>query len=526
MEKTNKYYSVIENLVRQHKKFPGYEAILEDIIDDVYSHSEVIINSINNESVIQAYLEKVISTSIITVPKKLNYKQNLSGRNRDDVNTVLIDKMINSAHSSEKKVTADLQEPLAAGSVEENMSIQEEPEIFETIDFADDSATLNESIPEEEINLANDFIIQEDENSFVQNNLEIVETLDTDDNSDDTDSITEEDNSTEDNLIAQEVQEDESSFVQDDLEIIETLDTNDDSNNTDSIIEDNSNIEEEEEEESSLSQNDLEIIETLDTNDDNDNSDVFPEEITESEENLTVQDDENSFVQDNLEIVETLDITDENAPNDILDEDTNMADTIDDIETLDIVQDNNGNEQQEETSEQIDIDDDMSFEDDLMLPNDETVETFEITNEQDELNLEYNVEDDLTEELPNADEDITFNFDDDAISPLEDNLEEAEPLEEIFEETSDDVIPQNSNTASTADYSAFSYNPEIDNEDIDIEGISKDLVDLNNKRSELNILKVYELKYKENLSIQEIALQLEMSESNVLEALSEIIAVV
>ena len=47
MEKTNKYYSIIENLVKQHKKFPGYEDILDDIIDDVYSHSEVIINSIN-----------------------------------------------------------------------------------------------------------------------------------------------------------------------------------------------------------------------------------------------------------------------------------------------------------------------------------------------------------------------------------------------------------------------------------------------------------------------------------------------
>ena len=44
MEKTNKYYSVIENLVKQNRKFQGLEAILDDIIDDVYSHSEVIIN--------------------------------------------------------------------------------------------------------------------------------------------------------------------------------------------------------------------------------------------------------------------------------------------------------------------------------------------------------------------------------------------------------------------------------------------------------------------------------------------------
>lgn len=65
MEKDNKYYGLIENLVRTHKKFPGYEPILDEIIDDVYAHSEVIIGSINNEKVINAYLEKVISTSIV-----------------------------------------------------------------------------------------------------------------------------------------------------------------------------------------------------------------------------------------------------------------------------------------------------------------------------------------------------------------------------------------------------------------------------------------------------------------------------
>ena len=63
-------------------------------------------------------------------------------------------------------------------------------------------------------------------------------------------------------------------------------------------------------------------------------------------------------------------------------------------------------------------------------------------------------------------------------------------------------------------------------DDIDVDGITKELLDLNHKRPELNIIKVYELKYKENLSLSDIALQLEMSENSVLEALSEIIAIV
>ena len=32
MDKNNKYYGVIEEIVRNHRKFPGYETILEDII--------------------------------------------------------------------------------------------------------------------------------------------------------------------------------------------------------------------------------------------------------------------------------------------------------------------------------------------------------------------------------------------------------------------------------------------------------------------------------------------------------------
>ena len=75
MDKDNKYYGIIEGLVKNHRKFAGLEVILEDIIDDVYEHSEAIIESINDENVIEEYLSKVVSTSIITVPKKQSHSQ-------------------------------------------------------------------------------------------------------------------------------------------------------------------------------------------------------------------------------------------------------------------------------------------------------------------------------------------------------------------------------------------------------------------------------------------------------------------
>ena len=78
------------------------------------------------------------------------------------------------------------------------------------------------------------------------------------------------------------------------------------------------------------------------------------------------------------------------------------------------------------------------------------------------------------------------------------------------------------------DYSKFNILSSNNEEDIsyDAEEIVEEILNLNNKRPELNISKVYELKYKENQSVPQIANQLEMSEGSVIEALCEIVALV
>ena len=76
------------------------------------------------------------------------------------------------------------------------------------------------------------------------------------------------------------------------------------------------------------------------------------------------------------------------------------------------------------------------------------------------------------------------------------------------------------------DYSKFSYTPQNLDEDFDIEKLVSELQDLNNKKPELNILKIYNLKYKENRSVADIASLLGMSKDNIVEALSEIVAII
>ena len=63
-------------------------------------------------------------------------------------------------------------------------------------------------------------------------------------------------------------------------------------------------------------------------------------------------------------------------------------------------------------------------------------------------------------------------------------------------------------------------------EDVDVDEIKAGLEELDLKHPELNILKVYDLKYKNKNSVSEIASQLGMDEVQVVEALNEMIAVV
>ena len=133
-----KYYELVKELIQSHKKYAGLEPILEDIINDVFAHSEVVISNISNEVVVQAYLEKVVATSVITVPKKLNFKpviQSYSQLTAADilkrtVDNKLVDKMINSSFENNKTVVTDLEkEDLDVLEVEETID-----EVLEPID--------------------------------------------------------------------------------------------------------------------------------------------------------------------------------------------------------------------------------------------------------------------------------------------------------------------------------------------------------------------------------------------------------
>lgn len=467
MEKTNKYYGVIEDLVKQNRKYQGLEPILDDIIDDVYSHSEVIINSINNDSVIQSYLAKVVSTSVITVPKRLGFQpevqrktvdaqqvlENVVHKQEKSVNTVLVDKMINNIALDDKEEEPSLEESLSLEELE--VSELQTPET--TIETA--SETVNEN---------KDLLISNDDKLEIETpNIDTQDEISVSDN--------------ELNVLIEE-NDNEISDIDAQTEIVnETTE----STEPETI---------KESEQVSLELNDLdEISEEEETQHDKTDEIQTSEEVDSIELEPVLADDS------------TLEISDEPLlQNDEIE--------IHEEETLELHQDDSTN------FNSLDIEDLNPVEDDS-----DTFETKDL-------------------EILNSDDtsDVTLDIqDDDNIELLETSTADDSPLDVISNNGLNqiaDVItttleyPGNTSSENTdfkpTDYSVFSYSTDKYKDDIDAEEIVNEIKDLASKHPELNIIDVYNLKFKDKLTIPQVASELNMSEDNVIDALNELVAIV
>ena len=461
MEKTNKYYSVIENLVKQNRKFQGLEAILDDIIDDVYSHSEVIINSINNDSVIQSYLEKVVSTSIITVPKKMGFHpeikhrtidaqqvlEKVAQRRTERVNTELVDRMINNIPIENKETPKETEESVA--ELAELKS--EEPALMS------ENATQDQLSGDEVMSINE---IQEDVQNNTPENFVTIDSLETED-----------------------------------LNEVEPTVATEDTHN--SVLED------------------FVATDSLETEDLNEIEPTFETEELAQEESLEISDlkEEPNIVEDSKN-----DCLELNDLDEISLDDTTDDSTIDDVQGLAL----------QETEEPV---------------ADNNIEGFAPSDESLEQTLDF---DDLTpadndfETLEPADTlDLDLQEDDNQTSLLDTELLEENPLDVIndngLEQIADVITTTLENTETTSqeeinfkptDYSVFSYSTDKYKDDIDAEEIVNEIKDLASKHPELNIINVYNLKFKEKLTIPQVASELDMSEDNVIEALNELVAIV
>ena len=471
MEKENKYYGIIENLIKRHKKFVGLEAILEDIINDVYSHSEVILRTVNDEGVINAYLEKVVSTSIITVPKQMNFNSSVNHREIitsphtstlvKKVDNSLVDKMINLSSN-----TSDFDSPDVIETKEETLS-----ELEETTTFSD-----NELFVQEEIEFDNNVSDIEPEIADLQ---------------------TETQNSDISEHVSEEMEEDIqlSDFDTIDLDTFETVEEHD--------VEPLDIVESTESTEHSNA--------TSDTDDEPSQQSELSDDIVE----LAEEEPEDIPETQQFDLEE--DTQDSSASFDTDDEPSQQSELSDDIVEL-------AEEEPEEPFEKTEIDENQelilneTFEDDTLLGEFEELPEPETLCETDT---------DLSDELiNNSIENSTLKEEDTSldITSQDEDEDEAEDEDESSvlsqEEKILDFVP--------TDYSAFNFEPktEKNHSSIDTDMIIRDLKDLSAKYPELRILDIYNCKYTESLSVSEVASKLNMSENSVIDALNEIIAVI
>ncbi len=490
MEKDNKYYGIIENLIRSHKKFNGYDAILDEIIDDVYKHSESVINTVNDENVVISYLQKIVSVSVITVPKRLGLHTEI--KHRSITNEILPEKheerpVVNQVNKDFNKPTEDIKTP----TVTDKANVELVDKMINSIASASVTGNISETASNSDTT-----VFTEDETEILDSDTDIEPIVEADvleiltDNSDQTEEDIKRDldEPSEDNAENLEPVEE--------LETFETEQTYE----ADEIFEDNTE--------------NLEPVEELDT---------FETEQTNEADGLFEDNAENLEPVKELETFETEQTYEADG---LFEDNTENLEPVEELETFETVTDNMFEEETLEPVEETDLAEIEPAAFDL-----ETGDTVgpeeDIIAEDNHLEVDFN-DDEMPEEESGLN--ILSDTQEEGLLDISDSLDLNEeislmPTSEIVSEESVEEKKEEL-SYKPMDYSLFNYAPEVHTDTDKIKSIEMKLSDLNSQRPELNIMRIFDLKYKQNLPITKIAEELNIDKQDVISALDEIIELI
>lgn len=572
MEKDNKYYGIIENLVRTHRKFEGCEPILDDIIDDVYKHAQTVIAALKDEDILLSYLQKLVSVSVITVPKRMNFHNEIKHRT---ISSSVVSDIIKEkpqeiikeqaeppvfAEPIENVVPEPVQNDVAETVITEPEPV-EEPEVKANVEFVDrminsiDTASIvDDNKPDESFDISEDdnleSLILEEPNSIEAEEISVAEKddnqaqeLDFADTAVDEEETELADYSLSEDNAEQVISEDEPFVSEAEPEDITVTEDN----AADDITEETFLISNEDEPaEFSVSEGGLE-----EESDDN-TIDLLaePQEIETEIDTDTVTEIETEILPVEEDVLEDEPELLPEADGGLSMETEKLSlDTEDNFETVDEIVDSvDENIQMSEDNLTLEGDTDslLMQEDDFASQADEN---FENVLSEDAASDDFSFdggEDDLSIGLADIDTDSISladpvsdiqEFDDtqdiQLSASFEDNgfNQDVDSSFELTEEESIEPISADSAQASQAgfkqvDYSLFDLPQKEADGDIDIKNIELALADLNKQKPELNILKVFELRYKQNLPIANIAEELQLDKQAVIAAIDEIVDLV
>lgn len=149
-----KYYDLIISLIKENKKYPECEGIIDEIVSDVYEHAKVVLTTVTDENVVESYLGKIVSTSMITVPRKLGIK---SAHQKSETSERILEVMRKAEEKQEMKedfTESDLNLETEDNFEHDLIIDNSKPDFGETEQEENDSITEDEL--EESLNLEED----------------------------------------------------------------------------------------------------------------------------------------------------------------------------------------------------------------------------------------------------------------------------------------------------------------------------------------------------------------------------------
>lgn len=507
-----KYYDLIESLIKEHRKYPGHETILGDIIDDVYQHAKVVITSVTNEDVILSYLNKVVSNSIVTVAKK----KNLHRRPQQSIEAILAAKSVMAEESNTtftKSQSKDAQ-PATMDSkiiVEERGLVDTEPAIEELV--------INED-PEEEI-VTEATITPENDDSeeiILSEPVEICETIEEEQEFDEIElTIQEEEVELEESSTKEDISKEEEEvqisqqIMDSDPETISEQDNLTEVNSDDFSLDDFETLPEEDITEQEV---ETELTELTDI-------------TTEPVVDISLVDKMINGLDSKIEAAAEEEVISESE----IEEAFVSEDIIEDLESLEPI------ESAEELPETLN----EEAPDDELVEEDSITDITEISGELESSILESEpiITIQKEEEVDSDNHLISENIEEEIFDLQESEEASLEIIDSLEESLEPPLIDENAITELDHspsieisqiqdniqfDYNKFDYEPNI--EGYNSNEILSMLIDYNRKYPENKIIQICELKYAQKLSVTEIAQTLELEENKVLEILNEVIDMV
>lgn len=146
-----KYTNIITEIVKQHHRFLGLEEILSEIVEDVYNHADAVLSTIDNEDVLHGYLAKLVSTSIITVPRKLNINNRRNASSLESILKEAGDKEETTSKEPEFSLETKLQEEILEESFDVIETQEEDYNDVNNIIEDEQEEDLDETLVEDSI---------------------------------------------------------------------------------------------------------------------------------------------------------------------------------------------------------------------------------------------------------------------------------------------------------------------------------------------------------------------------------------